>query len=137
MTQLRCNRSGKENQMPLLDIEKEDFVDFVHGSVPTGNLPEYYDEGKDKVNLILLTVMTWANEESRTTGKRLYMNFRYIANGMKMAYQDQLISQKQREYLKGLSFEQLLELVWQTTQDLRLNLDNREISTYLREHLPS
>lgn len=121
--------------MALLDIEKRDFVDYVHGSVPTYRLPEYYDTSRDKVNLILLTVMTWAVDMAQSSSIDLYKSFRNVADWMKMAYFDRLISEKQREYMRSLSFEQLLELVWETAQVARF--DEREVSEYLRSHLPT
>lgn len=121
--------------MALLDIEKTDFVDYVHGSVPLDRLPEYYDESKERVNLILLTVMNWATDKSQSTGVNLYMSFYHVADWMKMAYFDRLISEKQREHMKNLNFEDLLELVWETAQVARF--DAREVSEYLRTHLPT
>lgn len=121
--------------MALLDIEKRDFVDYVHGTVPLEQLPDYYDEAKDKVNLILLTVMNWATDKSQSTGVNLYMSFYHVADWMKMAYHDRLISEKQREHMRSLRFEKLLELVWETAQERFI--DSREVSAYLREQLPN
>jgi hypothetical protein len=79
--------------------------------------------------------MTWALKTRDSTGNHLYVSFRNVANWMKMAYHDRLISEKQQEYMRSLSFEQLLELVWETAQVARF--DEREVSEYLRTHLPT
>lgn len=100
-------------------IGKKDFETEITGIIPLARMEAYAEKRNDaggRFLCVLLEIKAWGFQKSRRERNLIYLRFRSVADWMKNAYEDHILTNQAQDFLNALSVEGIIQLVWDIAQ---------------------